>query len=140
MSRLFRLPTAVRRDPSVDAWMRQHVDQVGLTAKYWFELMRSCGSDMRECMHDGQLTACVGDAAFAYVAAFKAHVNVGFFHGAEIEDPSGILVGTGKFMRHVKIVPTHDREAPALSKLIASAYSDMRERIDAESRNQGGQL
>ena len=47
-------------------------------------------------MHDGHPTACVADAAFGYVNAFKAHVNVGFFRGAEIADPEGLLEGTGK--------------------------------------------
>ena len=61
--------------------------------------MRNCGDDVREVLHDGHPTACVADAAFAYVNAFKAHVNVGFFRGAEIVDPDGLLEGTGKFMR-----------------------------------------
>jgi hypothetical protein len=47
----------------------------------------------------------VGDAAFAYVDAYRAHVNVGFFRGAEIADPDGLLEGVGKFMRHVKLGP-----------------------------------
>jgi hypothetical protein len=39
-------------------------------------------------MHDGCPTACVGDAAFGYVAAFRDHVNVGFFFGALLQDPA----------------------------------------------------
>src|SRR5438445_11598928 len=73
--------------------------------------MRDCGDDVRELLHDGHPTACVGDAAFAYVNAFKAHVNVGFFRGAEIADPEGLLEGTGKFMRHVKLRPDRDFNA-----------------------------
>ena len=60
----------------------------GAIAQHWFEVMRGCGDDVRELLHDGHPTACVGDAAFAYVNAFTAHVNVGFFRGAEIADPS----------------------------------------------------
>src|SRR6185437_11187256 len=56
----------------------------------WFERMRACGADVRELMHDGCPTACVDDAAFAYVGAFTAHVNVGFFQGASLKDPSGL--------------------------------------------------
>src|SRR5215471_4437366 len=73
--------------------------------------------------HDGHPTACVGDAAFAYVNAFKAHVNVGFFRGAEIADPEGLLEGTGKFMRHVKLGPERDVDATPLMKLIETAYA-----------------
>ena len=132
MSQLFRLPGSVKRDPSIDTWMRQHTGELGDIAKHWFEIMRKCGSDVREVLHDGHPTACVADAAFAYVNAFRAHVNVGFFRGAEITDPAGLLQGTGKFMRHVKISPGGVLDATALSKLVGAAYTDMKERVQAE--------
>src|ERR1700746_1093356 len=113
MSRLFRLSNPARRDPSVDRWLRQHTGELGEIAKYWFEAMRRCGDDVRECLHDGHPTAWVADAAFGYVNVFEAHVNVGFFPGAEIADPKGILVGSGKFMRHVKLVPGCDCDPAA---------------------------
>ena len=78
--------------------MSEHAGELGAIARRWFEVMRDCGDDVRELLHDGHPTACVGDAAFAYVNAFKAHVNVGFFRGAEIADPEHLLEGTGKFM------------------------------------------
>ena len=112
--------------------MRQHTDELGVIAKHWFEVMRECGNDVRELLHDGHPTACVADAAFAYVNAFKAHVNVGFFRGAEMADPAGLLEGTGKFMRHVKLRPERHFEAAALARLIATAYIDMKERMQAE--------
>jgi hypothetical protein len=80
-------------------------------------------------LHDGHPTACVGDAAFAYVNAFKAHVNVGFFRGAEIADPECLLEGTGKFMRHVKLSPDREVDAKALMKLVDTAYTDMKGRL-----------
>jgi hypothetical protein len=133
MSQLFRFPTSVRRAPSVDAWMRQHADELGDIARHWFEVMRRCGDDVREVLHDGHPTACVGDAAFAYVNAFKAHVNVGFFRGAQLADPAGLLEGTGRFMRHVKIRPENTVDVQALAKLVRAAYSDMKMRAQAES-------
>ncbi len=102
---------------------------MGAIAQRWFEFMRDCGDDVRELLHDGHPTVCVGDAAFAYVNAFKAHVNVGFFRGAEIPDPDGLLEGTGKFMRHVKLRPEIDVDATALMKLIETAYTDMKGRL-----------
>ena len=92
-----------------------------------------CGEDVRELMHDGHPTACVADAAFAYVNAFSAHVNVGFFRGAEIADPKGLLEGTGKFMRHVKLRPGGEFDAAALMGLIDAAYIDMKKRVQVES-------
>lgn len=112
--------------------MREQPDELATIAHRWFEVMRNCGADVRELIHDDQPTACVGDAAFAYVDAFTAHVNVGFFRGAEIDDPEGLLEGTGKFMRHVKLRPDADIDSTALKKLVHTAYVDMRRRLQAE--------
>ena len=132
MRQLFKLPSSVGRDPAVEAWMHGHAGELGAIAQRWFEVMRDCGDDVRELLHDGHPTACVDDAAFAYVNAFKAHVNVGFFHGAELADPAGLLEGTGKYMRHVKLLPDRDIDAAALADLIGSAYADMKRRLEAE--------
>ena len=111
--------------------MHEHSGALGVIARHWIEVMRGCGDDVRELLHDGHPTACVGDAAFAYVNVFKAHVNVGFFRGAELVDPQSLLEGTGRFMRHVKLRPDRDVDATALMKLIEAAYADMRRRLKA---------
>ena len=128
MNQLMRFPTAVKRDPAIDAWMDNHPGELGSIARGWFEAMRACGADVRELLHDGHPTACVGDAAFGYVNAFRDHVNVGFFRGAEIDDPESLLEGTGKNMRHVKLRPEVEINAAALIKLIETAYTDMKRR------------
>ena len=69
---------------------------------------------------------CVGDAPFGYVNVFRAHANVGFFHGAELLDPLGLLEGSGKRMRHVKVKPIADVNAGALDALIDAAYADIK--------------
>lgn len=112
--------------------MQDHSGDLGAIAQRWFLVMRNCGDDVRELLHDGHPTACIGDAAFGYVNAFKAHVNVGFFRGAEIADPERLLEGTGKFMRHVKLRPERDVDVTALMKLIETAYIDMKGRLEAE--------
>jgi hypothetical protein len=132
MSQLFRFPSAVKRDPAVEVWFHEHGGELGAIARRSFDIFRACGDDVRELLHDGHPTACVADAAFGYVNAFKAHVNVGFFRGALIADPEGLLEGTGKFMRHVKLRPEYDVNATALRKLIEVAYTDMTERLKEE--------
>lgn len=128
MSRLFLLPSAVRRAPEVEAWLTAP-DPLRQLARPWFETIRALGPDVRELLHDGCPTACVGDTAFAYVAAFKAHVNIGFFHGAELPDPAGLLQGSGKLMRHVKVIWGQPVDEAALHALIAAAYADIRARL-----------
>src|SRR5438093_13479418 len=124
MNRVLRFPSSVKRDPAIEVWMHDHSGELGAIAQRWFEVMRDCGDDVRELLHDGHPTACVGDAAFAYVNAFQAHVNVGFFRVAEFADPSGLLEGTGRFMRHVKLRPDRTVDAKALKELINTAYID----------------
>lgn len=133
MAQLLRFTGSLVRDPGIDAWMMNHPGELGGIAEHWFNVIRQCGSDVRELIHDGHPTACIDDAGFAYVNAFTAHVNVGFFRGAEIPDPSGLLVGTGKWMRHVKLRPGTPIDAIALAKLIEKAYADMRNRVRIDS-------
>ena len=127
---LFRLNGGVERDPAIDAWMKQNAGELGAIAHQWFEVIRSCGDEVRELIHDGCPTACLGDAAFAYVNVFTSHVNIGFFQGSALPDPSHLLQGTGKFMRHVKLKPGTPPNSAAISSLIEAAYSDVKARIE----------
>ena len=133
MSRIIRFPTAVRRDPAIERWLRAHPGELGELAGRWFTVMRECGRDVRELLHDGHPTVCIGDAALAYVNAFTAHVNVGFFLGAELADPDKLLEGTGKFMRHVKLRLGRLPDAAALEALIERAYRDLQARLTRAS-------
>lgn len=129
MNQVLTFSGSVKRDPAIERWMKAHGGELGLIARHWFEVMRECGDDVREVLHDGHPTACIANAGFGYVNAFKAHVNVGFFRGAEIADPEGLLEGTGRFMRHVKLRPNGDFNSTALRKLIDTAYVDMKRRV-----------
>lgn len=129
MSRVLRFDGAVRRDPAVEGWFDARADALGAIARVWFAAMRDCGDDVRELLHDGHPTACIGEAGFGYVNAFAAHVNVGFFRGAELTDPAGLLEGTGKYMRHVKLRPGQAVDEAALRALIRDAHADMRRRV-----------
>ena len=127
---LLRFNGAVERDPAIDAWMKEHAGELGAWAHQWFEVMRKCGDEVRELLHDGCPVACLGDVPFGYVNVFTSHVNVGFFHGAALPDPSRLLQGSGKFMRHVKLKPGTAINAAALSRLIDAAYADIKARVE----------
>jgi hypothetical protein len=118
-----------QNDPKVLEWMADHQNELGLIAAHWFRLIRKTGDDVTELLHDGYPTACIGEFPFAYVGAFKSHVNVGFFYGAELKDPKNILQGSGKRMRHAKVRPDRKIESQALETLIAEAYTDIKRRI-----------
>jgi len=130
---LLRYQGATRRDPEVDAWFFVASAPHRLMVRDWFERMRGCGSDVRELVHDGCPVACLGDAAFAYVNAFKGHANVGFYLGAMLPDAAGLLEGEGKRMRHVKLRPGANINVEALDALIAAAYADIRRRTGTDT-------
>jgi hypothetical protein len=127
---LLRFDGAVERDPAIDAWMKDHAGELGDIARQWFAVMRRCGDEVRELLHDGCPVACLGDVPFGYVNVFTAHVNVGFFQGVELADPAGLLQGAGKRMRHVKLRPGTNTNSAALGRLIEVAYRDIKERVE----------
>ena len=134
---IFRLSGAAKRDPKIDAWFIQGSSELRSIAQKWFVKVRfvkvrQCGDDVQELMHDGCPVACVEDAPFAYVNSFRSHVNVGFFYGAALEDPAGLLEGSGKRMRHVKLRAGRELSAAALRDLIDAAYFDIKGRLVAK--------
>ena len=127
---LLRFNGAMKLDPAIDAWMRTHEGELGIIAHSWFKVMRNCGDEVRELLHDGCPVACLGDAPFGYVNVFASHVNVGFFHGSALPDPARLLQGTGKFMRHVKLRQGTFGNDAALRNLINAAYCDIKSRVE----------
>jgi hypothetical protein len=130
MEKLLLFSGAVENDPAIGAWLGGQPDHLRPIAREWFERMRQCGGDVRELMHDGCPVVCVKDAPFAYVNVFRDHVNVGFFHGAALDNGDKLLEGTGKRMRHVKLRPGRQIDLAALSKLIDEAYVDIKARLE----------
>lgn len=129
MSALFRLSGAVRSAPEVAAWFGASGAGQRRFIEPWFDRIRACGANVVELLHDGHPTACIQNAAFAYVDTFAAHSNIGFFHGTELPDPAGLLEGTGKRMRHVKLRWGRETDEVALQALIDAAYRDIRMRL-----------
>lgn len=61
---------------------------------------------------------------FGYIGAHSNHINLGFNYGSELADPEGLLEGTGKKFRHVKIQKPDDVTRPALRELIRAAVEE----------------
>lgn len=127
---ILRFNGAVEHDPAIERWMKEHAGELGAIAERWFEVMRNCGDEVRELLHDGCPVACLGDAPFGYVNVFTEHVNVGFFHGAALRDPARLLQGNGKFMRHIKLRPGIATNEGALDRLIETAWEDIKARVE----------
>ncbi|MGL4279200.1 MAG: DUF1801 domain-containing protein [Albidovulum sp.] len=64
--------------------------------------------------------------AYVYAIPYKAHVNLGFYHGAELADPAKLLSGTGKRMRHLQVKTAPELDNPSISSLILMARDERR--------------
>lgn len=62
------------------------------------------------------------DGNVCYLSAFTEHVNLGFFRGAHLGDPAGLLEGTGKDLRHVKVRPGERLPEDGLRSLLREAF------------------
>ena len=63
---------------------------------------------------------------YVYIAPQTKHVNLGFYHGISANDPSGLLEGTGKRLRHIKFRSLDETKNPQIEKLIADAIAARR--------------
>ena len=59
--------------------------------------------------------------AFIHIAAYASWVNLGFNHGADLDDPGGLLRGTGRQVRHIRIAEAGDVRKPAIRAFIRDA-------------------
>lgn len=62
--------------------------------------------------------------AYCYIMPQKAQVNLGFYYGVDLDDPSGLLEGTGKKLRHVKVRSIEDADKTAIRQLIQASYQE----------------
>jgi hypothetical protein len=62
--------------------------------------------------------------AYTYIIPKARYVNLGFYYGVSLADPAGLMEGTGKRMRHVKVRSTKEVTKPALRQLIKAAHAE----------------
>jgi hypothetical protein len=58
---------------------------------------------------------------FVYFTFAKGHLGFGFYYGADLPDPGGLLGGEGKTMRRVMIASLTELERPELRALVVAA-------------------
>ncbi len=121
-------------DLTMNEWLATKPEELQSIATKWFNAITACGPDVQAIFHDGHPIGCVENTPFAYVNVFKHHVNLGFFQGADLPDEQGLLEGTGKRMRHIKLQPGETYDEDAIKLLIEVAYADIKERLILESR------
>ena len=63
-----------------------------------------------------------GDLYVVAVGNYPRWISVFFFRGGELDDPDGVLEGTGKLMRHIKLREAKDASSPALKRMLRQAF------------------
>ncbi|MGB3468296.1 MAG: DUF1801 domain-containing protein [Cyclobacteriaceae bacterium] len=117
------------QDITMNDWLLSKAPDLRPLAVKYFNEIKKCGNDVQDIFHDGYPIGCVHSAPFAYVNAFKNHVNVGFFYGSDLYDKNGLLEGNGKRMRHIKIKPELIYDDKEIIALIEASYIDINERL-----------
>lgn len=68
---------------------------------------------------------------YAYIMPHAGWVNLGFYRGASLADPGGLLEGTGAAMRHVKVRSLQDAERVEVRELLVTALAERRAGLSA---------
>jgi hypothetical protein len=90
-------------------------------------LIASIHGDFIEVVWSGQKIASFGvgpkkmSEHYAYIAPQTRYVNLGFYHGVALRDPGGLLEGTGKRLRHIKIKSISQVKSKDLASLLKAA-------------------
>jgi hypothetical protein len=58
---------------------------------------------------------------FIHIATYSEHVSLGFDHGTELDDRNGLLKGTGRLIRHIRLSSAADVKGDAVTALIENA-------------------
>ena len=66
---------------------------------------------------------------YCYIAPQKEYANLGFYYGAVLPDPEGLLEGTGKNLRHVKVREAVEVSGPALRQLVQLALEERKKAL-----------
>lgn len=113
-------------DPRVDAWLRTQPKGLRDTCLAARAMLAEGLPGARETIKWGYPT-WVGNGNLVAIAPHSAHVNLQFYRGTSLPDPDGLLEGTGKQLRHVKLHHAKDARTPAVKALVRAAW-----RIDRE--------
>ncbi len=113
----------------LDALLSSRPDEVAETMQATCAALRKAAPEACEHIFEtyviGSLFTFTGKAggAFCHPVAYQNHVNLGFNRGAELDDPEGLLEGTGKLIRHIRIESPTVLSKSGVQKLIRQAVA-----------------
>jgi hypothetical protein len=117
----------------VRAWLENLPSEKKPTVEALRRLIGSVAPEAHEIISHDALGYGPTDSGFdriVYITVFENHLNLGFFFGGLLPDPEGLLVGSGKRMRHLTIRSLQESENPAITSLLAHAWADGLKRVE----------
>lgn len=106
------------------AWIDEYVEKAGKqkdVVKGLRALVKRTIAGCEEYVNPWKIPSFDSDGTLCGFMTGKEHVTFIFLRGAALPDPEGLLEGTGKSVRHVKVRTVADVKRPALKKLIVEA-------------------
>jgi hypothetical protein len=70
---------------------------------------------------------------YAYIAPQTKYVNLGFYHGAALKDPAGMLEGAGKNLRHVKVRSLSEVSKTELGDLLKASLAEIKRAVKSKA-------
>jgi hypothetical protein len=126
-------PSARERGVTVESYVAGLPDWRGETVSALRRLIREAAPDAVESIKWAQ-PVYEANGPFAYIKAYKSHVNFGFWRGADLTDPKGTLQGGGSRMRHVELRNPADIDTASLQTLVRAAVELNRAKGDPTKR------
>jgi hypothetical protein len=105
---------------TVDSWMEELGPSLREIAQTLRLLVLQAVPDVSESIKWG-VPCYERSGKVCYLAANKGHINLGFFNGAGLNNPDGLIEGTGEKMRHVKVRKPEDIRPDVFAALVQEA-------------------
>ena len=118
-----RKKKTTKKPITVDAYVHNHGAQWIALAKQLRALVKKEIPGVKEYVNPWKLPTFVSHGPLGYFMIGKSHITFGLYRGTSLDDPEGLLEGSGKNLRHVKIKSAEDLRRPALRELIRAAAS-----------------
>lgn len=125
-------------DKQLDGFLAKFTPEVAALGRRVLERVRGLVPGAVEMVYDNVYALVIGfspteraSEAVLSVALYPRWVNLFFLDGVALPDPAGLLRGSGKVVRHVRIVDAAQLDDPALVELIAAAVREAEPAIDA---------
>jgi hypothetical protein len=84
-------------------------------------LVKKSVPKVKEGVNPWHIPIFESNGPICYYMVGKNHITLGFIRGTSLPDPEGLLEGTGKNLRHVKIKSVDDLNRKGLRELLKSA-------------------